>query len=173
MNTLIKRRGRRGAVLVESVVVISFFVLCFLGVLYFREVYLAKLRVQRLARASAMAHAMGACKGVAGAGLEKDLPPAPLVAGEDPGTAEAFDTNGDDTAQQGLAKIERASSGSPLNKVTKITLTTSASAVTKANPQAKEEGFKTDIASTSFVTCGDPVADGQYEEIVPHITSLF
>lgn len=173
MKNFIKQRGRRGAVLVESIVVISFFTLCFLGVLYFRELYLRKMGVQRLARASAMAHAMGACEGDAATGLDKDLGTAPVGKGGEPGTTPGFDTKGDDTAQRGLAGLERASTGSPFNKITKISLASKAAASTRPGGSSKRVGFQGEVSSTSFVTCGDPVSKGQYEEIIPHITSLF
>lgn len=174
MKKLVNRSAQRGAVFVESIVVISFFTLCFLGVLYFRELYLAKLRVQRLARASAMSHAMGACERDPAAGLEKDLPARPVEKGREPGESRDIDTHGDKTAGDALAKFDRAKTGTPLDEITKITLTTSASATTRKDQASKEEGFRSDaVSSTSFVTCGDPVADGQYEEIFPHIESLF
>ncbi|MBF5066787.1 hypothetical protein G6O45_26600, partial [Salmonella enterica subsp. enterica serovar Istanbul] len=74
MNKRVPRKARRGAVFVETIVVLSFFTLCFLGVVYFRELYLGKLHVQRLARASALSHAMRACAGDVAAGLEDDVP---------------------------------------------------------------------------------------------------
>ena len=52
MNKVRIRRDQRGAIFVEAIVVISVFTLCFLGVLYFRQLYVGKLAVQRLARTS-------------------------------------------------------------------------------------------------------------------------
>lgn len=174
MNKIVNRSAQRGAVFVESIVVISFSTLCFLGVLYFREVYLAKLHVQRLARASAMSHAMRACTGDVAAGLEKDLPPKPPDQKPEPGKKPfPIDPNGNEKAEEALAGFERSKSGTPLDTITKVSLTTSASAMTKNDQASPEQGFKSDVSSTSFVTCGDPVTDGQYEEIFPYITSLF
>lgn len=173
MNKRIQRRRQRGAALVEAVSVISFFTVCFLGVLYFKELYLAKLHVQRLARASAMGHAMGACEGDPAAGLDEDLPRRPLEHGRDPGEPRPpLDAKGDRKAEDALAAFDRARTGTPLNAVTKVTLASKASA-TSGKDQASAQGFTGDVSSTSFVTCGDPVVDGQYEEIIPHITSLF
>jgi len=57
-----RNRGReRGAALVESLILTSALCLGLLGLVYFRELYTTQLRVQRLARASAIAHSMAAC----------------------------------------------------------------------------------------------------------------
>ena len=164
--SLRSRRARRGAVLVESIVVISFFTLCFLGVVYFREVYVAKLQVQRLARASAMAHAMSACKADPKTGLEKDLP-APPVEGRTP-------LGSPDSKASGKAAeaLKQAQSGAPLAEIGEITLTTSASATTRTDQQAKEQGFRSNVGSTSFVTCMDPVSTDGVEEVLPRLKSI-
>jgi hypothetical protein len=141
---------------------------------YFRELYLAKMRVQRVARASAMAHAMGACEVDPRAGLEKDVPPR-FDSNTDPNPKpQTFDTKGKQKADEALGGLDRSKTGTPLDTITKITLTTSASAMTKPDPTGKKQGFSSDdVGSSSFVTCGDKVTDGQYEEILPHITDIF
>jgi hypothetical protein len=46
--------------------------------------------------------------------------------------------------------------------------------MTKPDPTGKPQGFSSDdVASSSYVTCGDKVSDGQYEEILPHIKDIF
>jgi hypothetical protein len=165
-----RRRRARGAVFVEALAVVAFFALCFLAVLFFRDVYGAKLRVQRLARASAMSHAMGACQGEPGAGLEKDLPRSPPPRGPEPGPAPAFDTGGKRDADEALHGLARATAA---GGVTVITLTTAASAKTVDAATHRTWGFQTDVSSASYVTCGDPVSDEQYGAIVPHLEGVF
>jgi hypothetical protein len=175
MRSCKSRGARRGAVFVESIVVISFFTMCFVGVVYFRELYLGKMRVQRLARASAMAHAMGACKGDPKAGLEEDLPvnpPKPPEENPTPGAPLDLETP-PGRARDALNKFGQSKAGTPLDTITTITITTSAAAGTKANPAAKRNGFESSVDSRSFVTCADPVRDGQFEEILPHIEDIF
>lgn len=175
MRSYKSRGARRGAVFVESIVVISFFTMCFIGVVYFRELYLGKMRVQRVARASAMAHAMGACKGDPKAGLEDDLPvhpPKPPEESPTPGTSLDLDAP-PGRAKKALESFDQSKTGAPLDTITKITITTSAAAGIKANPAAKRDGFESPVDSRSFVTCADPVRDGDFGEIRPHIEDIF
>ncbi|MBX3193154.1 MAG: hypothetical protein KF819_39585 [Labilithrix sp.] len=166
------RARARGAVFVESIVVVSFFTLCFLGVVYFRELYLAKMRVQRLARASAMAHALSECRGDPRAGLEGELPAKPIEGSVERGQSRTSGTN-DKIAGDALDKFERSRDGAPLHEITSIRLTTRAEAMTRPDPTSKPQGFESDVSSTSFVTCADPVSDDQYAEIVPRMVGVF
>lgn len=169
MKNIIPRRAQRGAVFVEAIVVLSFFVLCFLGVVFFREVYVAKLRVQRLARASAMAHAMGACSVDPKAGLEKDLPNPPAEA-RAPGTP--LDLGASGKAKEALDAIGRTQGGAPLAENTAISVNTTATAITRKDVLSQKQGFETDVASSSFVTCMDPVSDGDVGDILPRMESI-
>jgi len=171
-----RKRGcrQRGAIFVESIIVISFFTLCFLGVMYFRELYVAKISAQRLARASAMAHAMGACKVDATAGLEKDLANAPPSQGTDTSTPDPGPIPPMTPGKAAEAvDLSRSEGGPPLFKVTKVSLKTTASATTQKDSLSQREGFHSDVGSTSFVSCIDPVAEGGAEEIVPRVFGLF
>lgn len=172
MKTYKSRGALRGAVFVESIVVISFFTMCFIGVVYFRELYLGKMRVQRLARASAMAHAMGACTGDPKAGLEGDLPVNPP---KPPDESPEPQNPADLGAPPGKAKdaLDKARAGTPLDTITKITVTTSAAAGTQASPAAKRDGFESTVDSSSFVTCADPARGGDFNEVLPHIEDVF
>jgi hypothetical protein len=59
--------------MVESVIVISTFILFFMGMVFFRSLYEQKLRVMRISRAASVAYAMGACQGDALASVKQDL----------------------------------------------------------------------------------------------------
>lgn len=175
MKKLISRRAQRGAVFVEAIIVVSFFTLCFLGVLYFREVYLAKLRVQRLARASAMAHAMGSCDVDAKAGLDKDL--GTVAPGQTPGDGTPLPLDfppgeGAGKAKDVLSGFSRTQGGTPLDKTTKITLTTTAAATTKKDQAPQREGFQSEVASASFVTCMDPASGGGVGDVIPRLADI-
>lgn len=177
MKKLVSRRAQRGAVFVEAIIVVSFFTLCFLGVVYFREVYLAKMRVQRLARASAMAHAMGACDGDPKAGLEKDLPKdspvqPPPENGKEGLPLEFPPGENAQKAKDILGGFGRTQGGTPLEKVTVVTLKTSASATTKKDELSQKQGFESEVASNSFVTCMDPARGGGVEEVLPRLGEI-
>ncbi|MDB4937994.1 MAG: hypothetical protein JWP87_4966 [Labilithrix sp.] len=174
MRKRISRTDERGAIFVESIIVVVFFTLCFLGVVYFRELYVGKMRVQRLARSSAMAHAMNACSGDIKAGLERDLPKnaAPPSSAKTPGDP-APPGNQKGEAHDALEAFDQTKTGTPLDEITAITVTTSANATTK-NPQTlKEQGFRGTVSASSFVTCGDPVSDEGIEQIFPRIGAVF
>ena len=172
------RRAQRGAIFVESIIVISFFTVCFLGVLYFRELYLAKMQVQRLARASAMAHAMSACKADAKAGLENELP-RPLTQSKGPGSNMPVGLEvpgsapGAELANKALKAVGDALGLGALDTITVVTLTTTASATTQKDPASPKQGFESDVSSESFVSCMDPVSDKQFDGIVDHVTDVF
>ena len=175
MKKRISRRNERGAIFVESIIVVAFFVLCFVGVVFFRELYVKKMHVQRLARASAMGHAMNACKSDIKAGLEDDLT-------KDTDQAPASEPtprkptpvgNQDGKAKEALDKLDETRGGGPLDDVTKITLTSTASASDRMDRTSRGQSFESQVTGTSFVTCGDPVAKGDIEQIFPRIGAVF
>lgn len=175
MNQMRIRRVQRGAIFVESIVVISIFTLCFLGVLYFRALYVAKMQVQRLARTSAMAHAMSACKGDPRTGLEQDLPRAPTQrkqAGS--GRSVELEAPGSDPgARLANEVIDAVVSSTALDEVTVVSLVAGASATTQKDPLSPKEGFESEVSSESFVSCMDPVSDEQFGQIIPHVLDIF
>ena len=177
MKRRYSRAAQRGAVFVESIIVVVFFTLCFLGVVYFREVYIAKMQMQRLARSSAMAHAMNACSGDIKAGLENDLAknaPSPPTNDDHPGDQTLDPKSKPGTKEHdSLDSFDQSKAGTPFDRVTVITLKTSANATTKRSTTGKEEGFRADVASQSFVTCGDPVRNGGIEQVFPAIGGVF
>lgn len=177
MKPNLHRKRKRGAVLVEAVTVISFFIVCFLGIIYFKDLYTAKLHAQRLARASAIAHAMGACRGSATAGIEDDLPSKSRNQKLDERSAAdqtPIDTKGNDTAKEALKDLERSKDGAPMVEITAIRVSTSATSTTKKDRTSKGLEFRSDdIASESYVVCNDPVSRDQYTEIIPRIQEIF
>jgi hypothetical protein len=174
MRKRISRTAERGAVFVESIVVVVFFTLCFIGVVYFRELYVGKMRVQRLARSSAMAHAMTACGGDVKAGLEDDLPKNGALpsSSKTPG-APAPPSNQGGRTQDALDQFGQTKTGTPLDEITAITVTTSANATTTNPDTLKEQGFRSTVGASSFVTCADPVSDDGIQQIFPRIGAVF
>ena len=164
------RRGQHGAILVESIIVISVFTLCFLGVLYFRELYVAKMQVQRLARTSAMAHAMSACRADPRAGLEQDLSRAPTQSKKH-GSGRPFkvEAPGSDLANQVINAVVGMTA---LDEVTAVSLVATASATIQKDPLSPKQGFESDVSSESFVSCMDPVSDEQFGQIIPHVRDI-
>lgn len=56
-------KNKRGAALVEALVVIPFFLLMLAGVIFVGKMYQTKLRIMRLSRQSAWTYAMQGCQG--------------------------------------------------------------------------------------------------------------
>ena len=171
------RAAARGAVLVEAIVVLGFFITCFIGVVHFRALYVQKLHVQRLARSAAIAHAMGACASDPRAAIERDigarrldgrtvsgipfdaLPAVPaLPRGENGATA--------------LARAREKNGDTGLDRITVVRLEGEASATTRG-PDGREQGYRSTPSSTSYVVCADEMPDDRYEGMVEQIADLF
>ncbi len=168
-----RRHRPRGAVFVEALVVISVFILFLLGILFFRELYLKKLSTMRLARAGAMAHAMAACKPDIGAILRDDIPASSKASRRS--TTEPLLTERakapESKADNIFDKMDDGSGGTPLNEVNDVGLSSSASATSKPSPFEAEIGFRGDVTSNSYVSCGDELQTEQYGAIAPFIAS--
>lgn len=168
------RHAARGAVMVEAVVVVSFATICFLGVLYFRQLYEAQIQSQRLARAGAMAHAMSACKADPARGLEKDLPKK-LEAGTTTPDGTLDTGGGSDKGTQALDAIRRSRGGTVFSRVTSVTVGRDVAATTKTAQRATPAGFIGRVLSTSHVACGDEVRprDDTLQGVVGQVKDLF
>ena len=168
------QRAARGAVMVEAVIVITFFVLCFFGVVYFRTLYLEKLQLQRLARASALAHAMGACRSDPRAVVAADLGPRRLEDQRASGLPfDVVPTPSGNPGSVGLQRIRDKNGDTGFDAVTTVTVAGEARAVGRSDPNSPERGFRSDVSSASSVVCADPTPDDRYAGMVDTIASLF
>ena len=70
---LANRARRRGAAMVESIVVIPVFILFFVGMMYFRKLYQNQLYVMRLARTAAVSYGMNGCNGSPTAAIDEEI----------------------------------------------------------------------------------------------------
>jgi hypothetical protein len=57
----IRRQRERGAIFVEAIIVIATMTLVLLSMVFFENMYMKKLRVARLARATVIAYSMRGC----------------------------------------------------------------------------------------------------------------
>lgn len=172
------RAARRGAILVEAIIVISFFITCFIGVVYFRELYLQKMRVQRLARSASLAHAMGACEADPRAAIDRDIGARRFESTTQSGVP--FDAIPEipalpnaDKAPAALARARDKNGDSGLDKITVVRLEGDASTSTRAGEDGRREGYSSTPSSTSYVVCADPTPDMRYEGMVERIANLF
>jgi hypothetical protein len=165
------RRRRRGAVFVEAVIIITSFVLFLMGMMFFRRVYANKLLAMRAARGAPLAHAMGGCKtNEPQAWLQRDKPAgAGTQRGENKSSQQTTASPPDDAkAKQVFDSLPQAGQdGSFLNPIDNVTLSKSVSVL------SKNKGFKGDVASISHASCNDEVRNGDFDEVVDKITSVF
>jgi hypothetical protein len=162
--------------MVEAAIVIASFVLFFMAIVYFRKFYTKQIRVGRLARASTIAYSMGACEAKdPGEWARPDISPSTTQAtantaktpvAKNGSTAPGTNSN---EASSILNQVPGAGSDdSFLNPIGHLGLSTEARSSDKPG-----KGFKGTAASTSFVSCGDKVREGQYDELVDMVTSAF
>jgi hypothetical protein len=177
ISTRVQTR-RRGAVFVEALVVISALSLGLSGLVYFRELYLHQLSALRLARAAALAHALAGCKDntparwlgkdladqrASGSGQDKQSARAgtssrPVAAGDGGRAARLFGRSGSATSDgEGLLNPISDADVSALARVRGLR---DGRATTLFEGQAR---------SRSYVSCGEEVKDGDFEQLIPMI----
>jgi hypothetical protein len=163
--------------MVEAAIVIASFVLFFMAIVYFRKFYTKQIRVGRLARASTIAYSMGACEAKdPGEWARPDISQSTTQATASTAKTPVAKKNGSTSpgteskeASGILSQIPGAGSDdSFLNPIGHLGLSTEANSSDKPG-----KGFKGTAASTSFVSCGDKVREGQYGELVDMVTSVF
>ncbi|MBX3220292.1 MAG: hypothetical protein KF795_07205 [Labilithrix sp.] len=174
----VARAARRGAILVEAIIVITFFITCFVGVVYFRELYLQKLRVQRLARSATLAHAMGACEADPRGAIERDIGPRRFESKTESGIPfDAIPTipalPNADKAPTALERARDTSGDSGLDRITVIRLEGDATTTTREGPDGREGGYRSTPSSTSYVVCSDRTPDERYQGMAQRIAELF
>ena len=170
------RRRARGAVLVEAVIVISTLTLGLMGLSFFRKLYVNELRVQRLARAAALAHAMSGCDEqetehwiardlsnfAAVAPTQETQPALGNESAGIPADASSFlDQNGV-TTQNGEGIV---------NRITIADLSGSAAISSAPDATGNSARFEADLRAISYVSCGDTVEKRQYTSVLDMLES--
>jgi hypothetical protein len=170
-----RARRTRGAMLVEALIVIACLTLGLVGVIYFRELYLSKLGVQQLARASVIAHSMVGCKGSEPRQwLGRDARPYTIAnpgqsrqTAQDPkAPAEPGRTGGEGSRSTGLlgkAGGTTSDGKGMLNPITDVRMSGNAAASTGSGGGTKFQGT---LNSQSFVSCAEQVRQDDYGAIV-------
>ncbi len=161
--------------MIEAVVVISIFILFFLGMTYFRSMYQNKLHVQRLARAAAVAYALDACQGDPLGAIKADLGTATdNGSGQQQGGANTSGMtsqstpvgNGDPSAK---ALGDEGVVGDP---IAGINVQAPASGTSKPSPWASEIGFRATVSSNAYMSCGEKQEDGDVGGAFKYIKGL-
>jgi hypothetical protein len=174
------RRLQRGAIFVEAIIVVSTFILLFLGMVFFRDMYLKSLRVSRMARATVIAYSMKGCP--------TDRDPAEW-AGDDldpkagksaPGPTQTPVPKPNQLAipskraQRVMGELPGAgSNGSPMNPIADLGFSMEAHASTRKSKLGARKGFKRKMSSISFVSCGEGIKKDGFENVVNYALSKF
>lgn len=165
------RRRSRGAVFVEAVIIITSFVLFLMGMMFFRRVYTSKLTAMRAARGAALAHAMGGCKAnEPQAWLQKDKPAGASTQRNENKTSQPTTASppDDGKARQVFDSLPQVGqNGGFLNPIDDVTL---GKAVTVLS---NKKGFSGNVGSISYASCNDEVRNGDFDEVIDKITSVF
>jgi hypothetical protein len=176
----VRRRHARGVIFVEAVIIVSTMTLIFMAVIFFRQVYVKKVRTQSLARAAALAYSMGGCENNdptawAGRDLGDAAPSARTDDQQIPKDQSTPVTGQDSEKAAGIMRGLPAtgSDDSFLNPIARVGLATEASVTTRDGALGRRRGFEQSITARSHQSCGDVVRDGDFEEIVDVVTGFF
>ena len=176
MATMQRKSSRRGAVFVESVIVIAALTLGLTGIVFFRDSYQKRLQVLRLARASAIAHSMAGCKAnpprtwmrsdLGGYKVTEARQESSPARGRGAATPPAGDDSG---RSKRLLDKTGATSSDGQGLLNPITTTDFAgqSEVQEGSRRSRDRVvFRARPRSRSFVTCGDEIKDGDYDKVL-------
>lgn len=170
------RSYRRGAAMVEAVIVVSVFILFFLGLSFFRRMYEQKFKVAQLSRTAAVAYALSGCPkdGDALAQIKPDLGSTTNnQSGQSNGSAVPIGAGGQGSSNPTLPGSNKGASQSPVGSlmgdqgvagdpIAGISLKAGAQAGT--NDGTAFSGNKvflhTTVHADSYMSCGEQRQDG-------------
>jgi hypothetical protein len=169
----------RGAVFVEAVMVVSVMILLFLGLTFFRMLYVNSLITSRLARAGGIAYAMSGCKDILPkTWIAKDakkyaiLPPN--ASNDTAQTNKPIATQGSNDAKGVTQNMPGMTGGNFLNPIATVSDQGSVSAQTSTQRiGGMKKVFSKTLKPRSFVTCNDVVRDGSFGEVFDYVKSVF
>jgi hypothetical protein len=175
------RTWARGAIFVEAIIIIASMTMMFMGLVFLRMLYVHAAISSRLARGGAIAYSMSGCDSVAPkAWIGTDakrfytvLPPnAP--SNDTATTTEPMATQGSSNATTATNDIPGLSGGGKgfLNPIAEVADSANVSSVTGGIAQRRTL-FKKHLQPRSFVTCGDVVRNGDFEEVFGYVKSVF
>ncbi len=152
-----RRNGARGALLVEALVVIVFFILAFTSLLFFHAMYGKALHTMRLARAATLGYAMVGCKGDKTAGLSRELTAeSTLTGGVSTGNVPYKGGAGGGASSPEVQRALGNTSGVQSGVGNDIARFGVSGSVTQAGAA---QLFSSDVTSYSYGACADEVKD--------------
>jgi hypothetical protein len=178
-----RRHGQEsGVVLAEALIVISTFVLLLLGMDFFRHLYVGSLKMARLARGSAIAYSMGGCKELDVNGwLGKDRSTyetgKSAQANDSVPAGESMTPAGSGKASSITSKLPGMNGG---NGVLNPIYTSVAGGLVSVSTRTggavvggTKKIFQKQLEPRSFVSCGDVVRKGDFDEVLGYVKEAF
>jgi hypothetical protein len=178
-RTTIRTNAQRGAIFVEAIIIIASFTLMLLGMVFFRMLYVHSTITSRLARGGAIAYSMSGCdaptpKDWIGPDAKKYtvLQPNPPSNDSVP-TSETTQAQKSTQAQSATSKIPGLGGKNFLNPIGEVSDETTVGAGTVGSLGSKKTVFQTHLAPKSYVTCGEIVRDGDFDEVFGYVKDMF
>lgn len=193
-----RRRQERGAAFVEALIVISFLILSFFGLIFFREFYMTELLAMRTARAGVLAYAEIGCEDdvlTPGSWLDQDI--GTLIAGQptkgeddavpeqqpkdERGAPVAAQTQGNESTEV-MSRVNGKANGlsSGGDGILNVTASSEFSGEVWVGTQdrsllssgEKKTVFEKTATSMSILSCTDPPRD-EVEDLIDYIAGIF
>jgi hypothetical protein len=171
--------AERGAIFVEALIIVASFTLMFMGMVFFRMLYIHSTITSRLARGGAIAYSMSGCDAVTpkdwiGTDAKKYnvLPPNPPSSDSVP-TNETTQAQNSTEASGATGKIPGLGGKNFLNPIGEVSDETNVGASTVGSFGRTKTVFKKHLSPRSYVTCGDIVRDGDFDEVFGYVKDMF
>jgi hypothetical protein len=186
---LTRRIKQRGAVFVESLIVISVFTLAFIALVFLRDFYVKELAALRLARAAVLSYAMTACD------ESRDNDPATWIGERDRGNFQlgnpgherqnASDPNTsrsvagtDQQSSEILGDVGGTSSDGKgiLNPITQADVSGSTRVQARQGEgltSSRKTVFEATARGRSFASCSDRVRDGDFKDLLHYVKGFW
>lgn len=170
--------------MVEALIVISLLILGFMGIAFFREFYTKTLVASRLARGSILVYSMTGCGNNnepaqwIGRPDLANLSAARPDSASQPAAGSGTDARAtaDEEAGSVLSRVPglNGDGSGILNPMTNSDLTGRTRARTSTGALAPERTiFDAQVRARSFVSCGDPIRNGRFGDVIGYISGIF
>jgi hypothetical protein len=178
----LRRTRSDGAIFVEAIIIIASFTLMFLGMVFFRVLYINSVKISLLARGAGIAYSMSGCRdvtpkqwvGTDAGNIYSILQPNPPSNDQAP-TDKPVAAQGSDTASGATSKIPGLGGAGFLNPIIEVSDTATLSSTTKSGGifASRRTIFRKRLQPHTYVTCGDIVRDGSFDEVVDYVKDVF
>jgi hypothetical protein len=168
--------------MVEALIVISFLILGFMGLVFFRGYYTKTLVATRLARGSILAYSMTGCGDsnhprtwIGNRDLASLTAAAPDGASQ-PAQSDKPPATASEEGGSVLGRLPGLSGdgGGILNPISTSDLTGRVRVLTSSGAFSPERTvFNQQVRARSFVSCGDPIRDGDFGDVLSYISGIF